>query len=488
MWLVVTALTAAPTWGQPISVRITGDNGYGFGWGTQFSITNYQNGVESAGPDAIFGCGATDATGPENYTIPSPSVTDYIYIIAWSDESGTQGVLGQFLYASNPTPTVTGKGAWEVCATGRDVDPADEGSGPPLNGPPGSNAINAQISMCNLKQGNPATSSGGWVGVSRGLAFGPGSQVGISIPTPMPMPCIDASAQWMWFNSNGSLNPFLATSAGDGGHKEYLIFRLPMTVPLNVTSVGANKDFQNNTGTTVNDFEWLIEGDHPDVIGHYDGLFDSQPNSEFSSFTISPSGPNTLFRWSDTGSIANGDYAHFGFSLRGTSVKTLGASWTVNGAFAGCAHQVNVDGQGISGGGVTFTNDATTCENKTLYASQIRLEWFTHGVALQDLMADGVRNPMRIDILGDVAELPPNSEQTVSTPVPPLGARFVMVQYTVSDSPILSGPGNTRDYLLFPLPPPSVPALSARGALLTAALIMAGMCMVVRQLRASSSA
>jgi hypothetical protein len=169
-------------------------------------------------------------------------------------------------------------------------------------------------------------------------------------------------------------------------------------------------------------------------------------------------------------------------------VKTLGASWTVDGAFAGCAHQVNVDGQGISGGGVTFTNDATTCENKTLYASQIRLEWFTHGVALQDLMADGVRNPMRIDILGDVAELPPNSEQTVSTPVPPLGARFVMVQYTVSDSPILSGPGNTRDYLLFPLPPPSVPALSARGALLTAALIMAGMCMVVRQLRASSSA
>jgi len=69
------------------------------------------------------------------------------------------------------------------------------------------------------------------------------------------------------------------------------------------------------------------------------------------------------------------------------------------------------------------------------------------------------------------------------------GAHFLMVKFTVSDNPSLSGPGNTVDYMLFPvIQATGVPGLSLRGGLLTAALMLAATCVLVRQQRGSRHA
>lgn len=215
-----------------------------------------------------------------------------------------------------------------------------------------------------------------------------------------------------------------------------------------VPTVSANKDFQNNTGQAVDDIEWLIQGTYSSVISHYDGPYPTQPNSTFSSFTIVPSGANTLLRWSGGASIPNGGFAHVGFVVPGISLTTLGASWTIGGVFAGCAHQVSV-GEGFShaSGEVVFQNTATTCESQVLYVGNISVEWFPTNVPLAELSVNGIRYPLRTDdISSPPVSLSPGVSVPVTIPLPPPGARFAMIRYTVSASLTLTGPGNTIDY------------------------------------------
>ncbi len=215
----------------------------------------------------------------------------------------------------------------------------------------------------------------------------------------------------------------------------------------------ANKDFENNTGLPVDGIEWLIEGAHSNLTFHYDGPYPGALNSTFSSFTIVPSGANTLLRWTGGASIPNGGKAHVGFGIAGSSITTLGAKWLRAGAAAGCVHQISV-GEGFShiGGQVTFHNTATDCETQTLYVGNISLEYFDREVALPDLSVNGVRDPLRTDTLS-TAPIPiaPFTSAPVTVALPPDDARFAMVRYTVSASPTLAGPGNTIDYQEVPL-------------------------------------
>ena len=124
-------------------------------------------------------------------------------------------------------------------------------------------------------------------------------------------------------------DPPVVRATGSGG-SEYRGITLCLA-NNNCETTFANKDFQNNSGQTVDGIDWLVQGSFSSVVAHYDGPYPGQLNSTFSSFTIVPSGANTLLGWSGTAAIPNGSFAHVGSGIPGTSLTTLGASWTTGG-------------------------------------------------------------------------------------------------------------------------------------------------------------
>jgi hypothetical protein len=168
--------------------------------------------------------------GPEFYAdIPAGP---YLYIAAWSDSSVRQGVLAQFLTPSFP-PIYSGDPRWEVCATG--VSGGYPGSPSPAT-------VNAQIAQCNL--GTMGTTySKGWVDFAGGplgtvgtLAIGesnaddsgmPGTTFSGACPNPPNTSdnSISTAAEWMWYNPDGRLDPFVVPTPPG----EFLIFRLNRT-------------------------------------------------------------------------------------------------------------------------------------------------------------------------------------------------------------------------------------------------------------------
>lgn len=194
-----------------VHVVISIDNGYGFGYGSAQKINHYFEGQADHGAEGIFHCSYAcevdadclaaceadeaqtdcptdlacdafgscnnDRRGPETYIVPAEAArtNDYLYVIAWSDESGTQGFIGQFKDDRGWNRIYTGDGAWEVCATGDNYDPPPSGehqddTGPPLEDGPIDGAerlgINEWIRRCNLGADAPAgerSYSEGWV-------------------------------------------------------------------------------------------------------------------------------------------------------------------------------------------------------------------------------------------------------------------------------------------------------------------------------------
>lgn len=221
-WLVVPLLLASvpPARAVDVEILLTADNAYGLGVGTAGGITHYFGIVENTTAGQIF-------SGPESYTIEDADPAGYLYILAWSDDSVTQGVLGQ-LRVGDHAPYYTGQGDWEVYATGKNLNVPVGGGGPSVE------QINGEIAIADAGTG-PETTSGLWVGTSGGalgnLAFGEdnSSAAGDFPVTAM----IDPAARWMWFNrSPGVLNAFR-----DGNHKEALLFRLPLAKVPGVAEV-----------------------------------------------------------------------------------------------------------------------------------------------------------------------------------------------------------------------------------------------------------
>lgn len=232
---------------QNVTVTITSDNAYVFGFGTVNGISNYFNpGVANKSAGEIY----NSVIGPENYNITGSITGKYIYIAAWSDESTFQGTIAQFSDGNSTILTNPGVN-WEVYATGVNLDPEsnDPVPAPPLYTPrSNSNCptlldINNQITIANLNNGDPAITSVGWVGFAQitglegVLAFGHNNSLGpvtlCNSPYNFPpgtVQGIDQNAQWMWYipdlsithpNETGNIPCFPASMS-----KEYYIFRI----------------------------------------------------------------------------------------------------------------------------------------------------------------------------------------------------------------------------------------------------------------------
>ena len=235
-----------------VEAILTADNAYSFGWGSEDTLISFREDASGVGVNAcsIFCCpvggpdGSPDGRGPERFIIPAKDTVkgNFLYFAAWSDESTSQGVLGQLRRTDGRAePVYTGVGDWEVCATGQNIGPRDA--------PPTQANIEAAIAQCNAGTGDRIETSGGWVnakgavteGAVGALAVGEDNseaRVGDQI---FPITCqsdengygIDPDARWMWYDwdpGNPSVNPFDAgTAHKDNAWKDYLIFRLRLT-------------------------------------------------------------------------------------------------------------------------------------------------------------------------------------------------------------------------------------------------------------------
>jgi len=237
------ALGAGAARGATVTAVITADNAYGFGYGSLTSLSATYGGVENCTAADIFSC----ATGPETYSgVPAPTGS-YLYIIAYSDNATTQGVLGDFIAGLDTT--ATGTANFEVFATGQDINPD---CGGPSNFPSLA-TINAQIALANANAGG-AGSSVGWVGPSGGpvgtvgaLAIGEDNQSLSRID--FPIVCdIAGDAHWMWYNPQpGVITDAFRTGPTPpdepAGAGEFLIFRIASDVvtPTRTSSWGSLK-------------------------------------------------------------------------------------------------------------------------------------------------------------------------------------------------------------------------------------------------------
>jgi hypothetical protein len=232
-------------WGSPataqfdITARVTVDNAYAFGWGNANSILpiNYWP-QASTGALAVINTTAGDiyncvanpppsvpVSGAELYPNLHPTITDYLYVVAFSDLAVQQGAIGSFKDNISGQILGSGNANWQVFATGVNTAP---------NQAPTLAQVNAQIALANNNLGPAATSSVGWVGPSA-ITGRVGHLVttaqGGSLPA-MPA-CIDPIASWMWYQDDldprgTAFNAFTTQPQAPGITREFLIFRLPV--------------------------------------------------------------------------------------------------------------------------------------------------------------------------------------------------------------------------------------------------------------------
>jgi hypothetical protein len=217
----------------PVSVVITADNAYSFGYGDVDSIQHFTQGMESGGA-AIFDCPLNN--GPDEYIVPEADAPPnaFLYIVAWDDLSVTEGVIADIV-RQNAT-VVTGDANFEVCATG-----VPYSSGAALTNGPTIDVINQQITICNAGTGDPGTTSSGWVTTTGADAQTPSANGFLAVGETnddaggtFPIVCqptatargVRASARWLWYTPNDGVvqDPFHAT--GQNRYKSFLIFRL----------------------------------------------------------------------------------------------------------------------------------------------------------------------------------------------------------------------------------------------------------------------
>lgn len=225
-----------------VDVTITVDNAYGFGFGDANGITTYFGGIRNVtageiftGPPVLFTGPSVPpyinpGVGPELYQITLQSLTDYVYIVTWSDEAAYQGLLAGFQLPNGPL--LSGAGTWRVFATGRDRDSNVEADTLTAADLP---LINSLIAIANAEAGGAGTSIG-WVdefGMLPSNNPGLGALALGAFNTPpgfqntWTVQGISPNSRWMWYNEDPAniADPFTYGPEGPDGHKEFLIFR-----------------------------------------------------------------------------------------------------------------------------------------------------------------------------------------------------------------------------------------------------------------------
>jgi hypothetical protein len=247
--------------------------------------------------------------------------------------------------------------------------------------------------------------------------------------------------------STSTAGPTVIAQGSSGGTFAWgLALDLPNTT---CTTVGVNKDMQNNTGQVANNIEILLAGSYANV-NHYDGY----PANFFLSFTESPApGGNTLLTWSNPNNdVQPGQIAHVGFNVPGSSVNILSVSWTYNETTIGCVSQVstNTHSWGSPGSQVIYANNCLSCKSVPRYVGALTVEWYEREIPLADLNAKVRRKPIRTDIIRLAPiRLAPEATARVNVPQAPPNAVFGVVTHKVSINPSLTGPDVTTDFLEF---------------------------------------
>ncbi len=438
--ILLAGAMCAPFASAQVDATITCDNCYRFGYGSLAGIPaiNLSTPVENFTAGAIFDC-----TGPETYLGLNPSNSDYLYIVTWSDNRSSQGLLAQFVPTTgSQTPVYSGTSAWKVFATGIDYDPGSGGPDPAQ--------INAQIALANATAGG-AGSSGGWVGVGNNAsgttgALAIGEPNDNTPPNVFPAICtsaIGAGANWMWYNPDPQsiTNPFVGNQSG-----EFLIFRLPVAQVTNPKRVVVNKDIRNTSGQVAAGVEILVKGLLQDVNDIFHG---TTPNLD-----VVTVGSDTLLRWSG-GAIPVNSVFHVGFNCIQQSIEILGI-WLVDssGNRIGCTPQLNTHLHLYGfGGNITYTNSVTDCQRQPLWVGRIELEYYPNEVDLALLNGTSRRSPMHVDRLAvPPTRVDPDSSVNLNMPTPPAGAQYVILSCAVGTSPDLSAPATTLDWVEFALP------------------------------------
>ncbi|MCP5043977.1 MAG: hypothetical protein GY944_23360 [bacterium] len=207
--------------------------------------------------------------------------------------------------------------------------------------------------------------------------------------------------------------------------------------------VCVNKDLMNSTGLDADCIDILLEGSFTSTLSTFNG--------GFPTFTITPVGPNTRFRWSGL-LTPNGTVRHVGFCVTGDTVKILGVFWSFGGIVVGCAPQCNtLYGTHKSGTGtLVYANNATSCAPQPLFVGNQRFEHYATPPGLNEMVNGGARRPLRVDTLPGVVAIPVDQVVAIARPpIPPAGAVFTMLAFDVSTSPTLANP--TGDFIMAPI-------------------------------------
>ena len=216
--LILLLIGGSPAVARSLTATFTADNAYELWSGTASAVLARLGGAEN--------CLASEWRGAETFGAVLPDAATHLYLVAYSDDSGGQGVLGSL--DIDGRGLLTGDAGWEVFATGVDRDLAC--ATPPGAGPPSALEIDSRIAIANANAGSPATTSGGWVDLQGGgsgtLAVGGANQLPAGPPLNEVITGIDPLARWMWYAPPGVANPF----SGGGTHREFLIFRMPLSV------------------------------------------------------------------------------------------------------------------------------------------------------------------------------------------------------------------------------------------------------------------
>lgn len=194
---IVSLLTAMSLSAQaspiPIKVNITIDNSYALFYGSQTAATNF------VGSDFNW-----PTTETYNFNLPS---NQYLYVVTASDLSVAQGFLGQFENLATGYKFYSSDPQWQVMATGL-------GSAAPYSGSAADLALLTQEILDANGGLNPSGTPSSWVAPTAGPLNG-------AAPWGL-RPNIDSAAGWVWYSSNGDLDP---TTPGFN-HDEWLVFRI----------------------------------------------------------------------------------------------------------------------------------------------------------------------------------------------------------------------------------------------------------------------
>lgn len=195
----------------PVKAMLTADNVYELCFGNANQV------FECVGTDNIW-------KTAESYEF-IVNASDYIYIAAWSDKAGAQGLLAELMVGDHSI--LSGDPVIDVCATGHNLDYSST--------PPGADHYTTELELCKKK----------WTAVAVGEPNGAS-----------PWGMIDGmadEARWIWYQSNNTdcagsfpgdpdypvdVRSLEKAVDGENGnppftpgcnHDEHLIFRLPVS-------------------------------------------------------------------------------------------------------------------------------------------------------------------------------------------------------------------------------------------------------------------